>query len=321
MIETVRSYTLGIDIGGTKAIGGVVSDEGQVLASARYPTPSRDVTETVEVIGKITAELGAEYSLAGMGIAIAGYLDASRSVLQHSPNLPWGNDIPLQRMVSGVVGIPVVLENDANAAAWGEYRFGVGADATNLVLLTVGTGVGSGFVNEGRLYRGSFGKAPEFGHTLAVRDGEACGCGSRGCLERYASGTALVRYAREEAIADPASGARLVELAGGDLDALEGGHIQQAAQEGNVAALAAFTTLGGWLGIAFADVVFALDPDLIVVGGGVSESGDLLFSPANTAYREVVASRGRSDPKAEIATATLGNAAGLVGAADLARIQ
>ncbi len=316
-----RSYTLGIDVGGTKVEGGVVADDGRVLASRRYPTPSDDVAETVEVIGKIAAELGADYSLTAMGIAIAGYVDSSRLVLQHSPNLPWGDDIALQRLVSEVVNIPVVLENDANAAAWGEYRFGAGTGATNLVLLTVGTGIGSGFVIEGRLYRGSFGKAAELGHILSVRGGEPCGCGARGCLERYASGTALERYAREAAVADPANGARLVELAGGDLAALDGVHVQQAATEGNVAALAAFAELAGWLGTAFADVVFALDPGLIVVGGGVSESGDLLFAPAMAAYRDAIALRGRSAPFAEIALATLGNDAGLVGAADLARIQ
>ncbi len=314
-------YTLGIDIGGTKVMGGVVADNGQVLASSRYPTPSDDVVEAVEVIGKIAAELGAEYPLASMGIAIAGYVDTSRSVLQHSPNLPWGDDVPLQRLVSQVVDIPVVLENDGNAAAWGEYRFGAGVGASNLVLIGVGTGIASGFVMEGRLYRGSFGKAAELGHLLSVRDGEPCGCGSRGCLERYASGTALERYAREAAAADPVGGARLVELAGGDLAALEGAQVQQAATEGNTVARAAFAEVAGWLGIAFADVVFALDPDLIVVGGGVSEAGDLLLSPAIAAYRQVVASRGRTAPYAEIALATLGNTAGLVGAADLARIQ
>ncbi|MGH3544872.1 MAG: ROK family protein, partial [Mycobacteriales bacterium] len=232
-----------------------------------------------------------------------------------------GEDIPLQRLVCDVVELPVVLENDSNAAAWGEYRFGAGTGARNMVLLTVGTGVGAGIIIGGQLYRGSFGKAAELGHTMAVRDGELCGCGARGCLDRYASGTALERYAREAAAADPAGGARLLELAGGDLTALNGVHVQQAATEGNAAACAAFTELGYWLGIGFADVVFSLDPELIVVGGGVSESGELLFTPAIAAYRSVTAQRNRTAPYARIALATLGNKAGLVGVADLAAIR
>ncbi|MGI8647989.1 MAG: glucokinase [Acidimicrobiales bacterium] len=314
-----KTYTLGIDIGGTKVIGGVVADDGQILASCRYPTPADDTAETVEVIGKIAAELGAQFAVSAMGIAIAGYVDASRSVLEHAPNLLWEENVALRAMVSELVEMPVTLENDANAAAWGEHRFGVGLGVSDMVLLTIGTGIGSGFVLNGQLYRGGFGKAAELGHTLAVRNGEPCGCGSRGCLERYASGTALGRYAREAAEKDPVAAARLRELTGGDLAALTGAHVQQAAGEGNPAALAAFAEVGAWLGIGLADVVFALDPQLIVVGGGVSESGDLLLTPAIAAYKTVVASRGRSEPMATVELAALGNQAGLVGAADLAR--
>ncbi|HEX3733241.1 MAG TPA: ROK family glucokinase, partial [Mycobacteriales bacterium] len=303
-----------------KVLGGVVDGEGKVLATRRYRTPVRDVGQTVEVIGKIAAELSDEYRVSGMGIAIAGYVDANQSVLQHSPNLPWGDDVEVRKLVTDIVDMPVVLENDANAAAWGEFRFGAGKGAKNLVLLTIGTGIGSGFVLGGRLYRGSFGKAAELGHQLAVPDGEPCGCGGRGCMERYASGTALERYAREAIAADPGSGARLLELSGGEASAIVGAHVQQAGREGDPASLAAFDRVGYWLGVAFADVVFSLDPDRIVVGGGVSESGDLLFEPAMTAYREVYRSRRRSEPVATVALAALGNEAGLVGAADLARV-
>lgn len=321
-MTTKTGYTLGIDIGGTKVIGGVVDPAGTVVASTRYRTPEHSASETVEVVAKIATELGNDHPLEAIGIAVAGYVDASRSILEHSPNLnTWGENVPVRSLVEAVVNLPVVVENDANAAIWGEYRFGAGTGAQHLALLTVGTGIGSGFIFDGRLYRGGFGKAGEFGHVHAVQDGVQCGCGGRGCFEQYASGNALERFARHYAETEPETAARLLELAGGDVTAIVGAYVQQAALAGDPAALKAFGETGRWLGTAFADLVFTVDPERIIVGGGVSEAGDLLMEPTIAAYRRAVVSRGRVTPAATIVPAALGNKAGLVGVADLARVE
>ncbi|MDQ1721615.1 MAG: glucokinase, partial [Pseudonocardiales bacterium] len=216
------------------------------------------------------------------------------------------------------IGVPVVVENDANAAAWAEYRFGAARDARVAVMVTLGTGIGGGLVVSGVLYRGAYGVGCEYGHMSVVPDGRRCACGNRGCWEMYASGTALARDARELAAISPVGAHRLMALANGDPDQLTGPLVTSAAREGDPAAVEIYTAMGRWLGRGLANLAAVIDPTVFVIGGGVSEAGDLLLGPARQAFGESLTGRGFR-PAADILLAELGPEAGLVGAADLAR--
>jgi glucokinase len=215
--------------------------------------------------------------------------------------------------------LPVVVENDANAAAWGEFRFGAAEDVDDMVCVTVGTGIGGGLVLDGAVYRGAHGVGAELGHMRVVPNGHLCGCGNRGCLEQYASGSALVREARALASAGTVFAARLLELAGGDPEKITGPMVTGAARDGDGASRELLTDLGRWLGEGLASFAAVLDPAVFVIGGGVSAAGELLLAPAADAFRRNLTGRGYR-PEAEIRVATLGNDAGIVGAADLARV-
>jgi glucokinase len=212
-----------------------------------------------------------------------------------------------------------VVENDANAAAWGENRFGAGRDETDLVCVTVGTGIGGGIVIDDRLYRGRFGIGGEIGHMQVVADGRLCGCGQRGCWEQYASGNALVREARERAAEARGEATILLRMGDGTPEMITGRHVTEAARLGDEVALAAFATVGRWLGQGLADLVAVLDPGRFIIGGGVSEAGDLVLEPARTSFEALLTGRDVR-PIAQVVLAELGNDAGLVGAADLARL-
>jgi glucokinase len=310
--------TLGVDIGGTKVLGGVVDPEGTVLAQARRDTPADDTSLTLARIVDVITELTAVYDVEAIGIGAAGWIDAKRSTVLFAPNLAWRNE-PLRDEVARHVPVPVVVENDANAAAWAEFQYGAAADATDsMVMFTVGTGIGGALVLGGELVRGAHGIAGELGHTTAVPDGHPCGCGKLGCMEQYASGSALVRFARERATAAPERAATLLGMSGGDPAAIDGPTVTRAARAGDPAALEAFEQVGYWLGGGLADLVQIVDPQVLVVGGGVIDAGDLLLAPARAAYHATLAQRGRL-PVGEVRAALLGNAAGVVGAADLAR--
>src|SRR5207248_2487451 len=253
-----------------------------------------------------------------IGIGAAGWIDAKRRTSLFAPNLAWRNE-PLRDEVARHVTVPVVVENDANVAAWAEFQYGAAADATDsMVMFTIGTGIGGALILGGELVRGAHGIAGELGHVTAVPDGHPCGCGKRGCLEQYASGKALVRFARALAAKAPDEAAGLLALAGGDPYKINGPMVTAAARTGDPASLAAFTHIGHWLGLGLADLVQIIDPQVLVVGGGVIDAGDLLLAPARAAFVEVLAQRGRL-PVGEVRGALLGNTAGVVGAADLAR--
>jgi glucokinase len=270
------------------------------------------------MIAEVIIELADVYPVDAVGIGAAGWIDAERSTVQFAPNLAWRNE-PLRDDIAAQVDLPVIVENDANSAAWAEFEFGAGGDATDsMVLFTVGTGIGGGIILDGGLVRGAHGIAGELGHTVSVPDGHPCGCGRLGCLEQYASGNALVRFAKQAAITDPAAARVLLDLAGGDPTAITGVMVTAAARDGDHVALSAFDQIGGWLGSAMADVVQVLDPQVIVIGGGVSEAGKLLLDPVRDGYQWALKQRGRL-PVAEVRAALLGNLAGVVGAADLAR--
>jgi glucokinase len=311
------ALAIGVDIGGTKVAGGVVDESGGVLALVRRPTPSDDVGETEAVIAAVVAELAARYDVVAVGIGAAGWIGNDRATVLFSPHLAWRNE-PLREALVDRIGLPVTVENDANAAAWAEYRYGSARGERVVVCVTLGTGIGGGLVVSGILYRGAHGVACEWGHMCVVPEGRRCACGNRGCWEMYASGSALARDARELAEVSPVAAHRLLQLVDGDPTVLTGTDVTIAAREGDPAAVEIFTAMGRWLGRGIADLAAIIDPSVVVVGGGVSEAGDLLLAPAREAFATTLTGRGFR-PLAPIRLAALGPDAGLVGAADLAR--
>lgn len=313
------SLTIGIDIGGTKVSGGVVDSAGRILSRHLLATPAHTAAGIETIVAAIVAEARAAFDVTAVGIGVAGFVDETRSRIRFSPNIAFV-DTPLRDAVAGLVGLPVIVENDANAAAWGEFRFGAGRGQSHLVCLTLGTGVGSGFVFDGKLYRGGFGIGAECGHVQIVPGdaGVPCGCGQSGCLEMYVSGRALVRRARAAVSADPAAGAALLTAAGGQVDAIEGPLVTTLAQAGDPLAVRVLAEVGAVLGQGLADIAASLDPTCFVIGGGVCAAGDLILGPAMETYAMSLTGR-EHRPLAEVVVAELGNDAGLIGAADLAR--
>jgi glucokinase len=311
------SLTVGVDVGGTKIAAGLVDEKGQVLARERTESPATDPPEIVRTISELVRKLAGSESLEAVGISAAGFVDKARSMVVFAPNLAW-RDEPLKRYLEEELDLPVVVENDANAAAWAEFTFGAGEDAEDLLNLTVGTGVGGGVVIDGELVRGGFGMGAEVGHITMVPGGVMCACGNLGCLESYGSGTALVRVSRELAGAVPEQAKGLVDRAGGDPTRITGPLVTKAAQEGDAFAIARLVELGDWLGQGVATLTAVLDPNVVVIGGGVGEAGDLLLDPIRESFQRHVTARGHR-PMLEIRPALLGNEGGLIGVADLAR--
>jgi glucokinase len=310
------SLACGIDVGGTKIAGGVVDEKGTILEELRVESPAPDGRAIEAAIEKLVTELRTRHPIEAVGVGAAGYIDKARAVVLFAPNLAW-RDLDLKSDLERALDLPVVVENDANAAAWGEFEFGAGHDVDDLLLVTVGTGVGGGVVLDGSPYRGAFGVGAEIGHMRVVPDGILCGCGNRGCFEMYASGSALVREARTAARSSLLA-ADLLDRAGGDADAITGPLITDAARAGDTFALEQLAALGRWLGEGIASLTAVLDPAVVVIGGGVSAADELLLGPTRAAFAAQLTGRGHR-PMLEIRKAQLGNRAGLIGAADLTR--
>jgi glucokinase len=308
---------IGVDVGGTKVAAGVVDDRGRIIEKLKRDTPAASPTETVGVIADVVNDLMAGHTVQAIGVGVAGFVDETRSAVLFAPNLSW-REAPLKEQVEKLVGRAVVVENDANAAAWAETKLGAARGHQHVVLITVGTGIGAGIVLGGQLYRGQWGSAGEPGHYRVVVDGRLCGCGNRGCWEQYASGSALVAEAREFATRSPEAAVRLLQLVGGRPEGIDGPAVTRAAREGDAGALRCFEIVGTWLGAGLADLAAILDPGCFVIGGGVSDAGSLLLGPAKEAFKHGLT--GRSYRKlAEVKLARLGADAGLIGAAELAR--
>jgi glucokinase len=311
------SLTIGVDIGGTKVAAGVVDEAGTILEQTRMDTPPHNPSAVEDAISAVVGQLRERHDVEAVGIGVAGFVDRDRAKVYFAPNLHW-ESVALREVVHARLGLPVIVENDANAAAWGEFRFGAGRDETFLVCVTVGTGIGGGVIADGELFRGGYGISAEIGHIQMVEDGRPCPCGQRGCWEQYGSGNALVREARERAAELRAQAETLLKLGDGTPEGITGQHVTEAARLGDPVAIAAFETLGGWLGQGLADLAAVLDPETFIVGGGVSEAGDLFLRPTVTAFEQRLTGRGHR-PVATVEMAKLGNDAGLIGAADLAR--
>ncbi len=317
--QRLERLAIGIDIGGTKVAAGVVDRAGAVVEQIRRPTPTTSPTAVEDTIADVVFDLRRRYRIFAVGIGAAGFIDAARAEVLFSPHLAWRNE-PLRDAIRRRTGLRVTIDNDANCAAWAESRFGAARGQTDVVTVNLGTGIGGGIVVNGKLYRGKFGIAGEFGHMQVVSGGHRCECGNRGCWEQYASGNALVREARELAQSNSPVAHGLLERAGGDPSAITGPLVTTAAQDGDPAAIELLTEVGEWLGVGIALLAAAFDPGMFVIGGGVSDAGDLLVTPARESFRRTLTGRGFR-PEAPIVRAQLGNEAGLIGAADLARIE
>ena len=319
-LSAPRVPTVGIDIGGTKVMAGVVDADGTILEQLRTETPDKSKSPKVveDTIVELVLDLSERHDVHAVGIGAAGWVDADRDRILFAPHLSW-RDEPLRERLADRLLVPVMVDNDANAAAWAEWRFGAGRGEADLVMITLGTGIGGAILEDGRVKRGRFGVAGEFGHMQVVPGGHRCPCGNRGCWEQYSSGNALVREAKELAAADSPVAYGIIDRVGGDIGDITGPLITELARSGDPMCVELFQDIGQWLGVGIANLAAALDPSCFVIGGGVSAADDLLIAPAREAFRRTLTGRGYR-PEARIAKAELGPQAGMVGAADLARL-
>ena len=310
--------TIGIDIGGTKVLGGVVDGEGKILATHRESTPKEGGAALTKTIADVAKVLLRDHPATAIGVSAAGFVSSDRETMLATPNISGWNGVNLMEEIGKLVDLPIVIENDANAAAWGEAQYGAGKNQSQMMMITVGTGIGGGAVIDGKLHRGAFGVAAEFGHLRVVPEGHICGCGARGCFEQYASGNALMRHVREAITASPDAAHNLLARGDGTVTGLQGHHITEAARAGDPVALAGFNTTAQWLGAGIASLGVLFDPAVVVIGGGVIDAGEILLAPTRVALDRYMPFNGKH-PTPKIVAATLGNDAGLVGAASLAR--
>jgi glucokinase len=307
---------VGVDIGGTKVLAGVVNGHGRVVATAHRHTPGRQVAPAIveDALVDAVLEVAAGQPLAAVGVAAAGFVDQEGHGVMFAPHLPWRGE-HLTDVLADRWGVPVLLDNDANCAAVAEWTYGAARNSEAVLMITLGTGIGGGILIGGRVHRGSNGMAGEFGHMQVVPDGLPCQCGGQGCWEQYCSGRALVRYARALIGVEPTV---MESACDGNPDQLTGPMVTAAAEAGDIAARHAFQSVGEWLGVGTANLVAAFDPDVVVIGGGVSAAGDRLLDPARaTLPRSLVGVGHRVVPP--MRAAALGPEAGLVGAAVRAR--
>ena len=317
-----RRLAIGIDIGGTKVAGGVVDVDGHITHRARRDTPHRSKSPSVvedtivDVVDELMQIVGSE-TVAAVGIGAAGFVAADRATVVFAPHLSWRHE-PLQEALQKRVAVPIFVDNDANAAVWAEWKFGAARGETHVMMITLGTGIGGGILINGQVQRGRFGIAGEFGHMQVVPGGHRCECGNRGCWEQYASGNALVREARSLVSANSPIASDLLDRVEGHAGNLTGPLITEAARDGDPTARELLAEVGNWLGVGIANLAAAFDPGTFVIGGGVSAAGDLLLASARETFKRQLTGRGYR-PEARIVAARLGNEAGLIGAADLAR--
>lgn len=306
----MKKLAIGIDMGGTNIRLAIIAEDGDVISSKRYKTSAREGKDAVIArLSSATSDLIAEGrshgTVVGIGIGVPGLIE--NGVVRYSPNLPGWNDVPLQSLLEDALALPVVLENDANAVTYGEMSVGAGKGFDSLICITLGTGVGGGLILDGKIWRGAFGMAGEVGHMVVEPEGVQCSCGNRGCLEAYASATGIVRMAREAVN----RGDAFWEIDNLTTETLEG-----AAREGDKAAIRLFLDAGRYLGIGITSLLHILNPEAVIIGGGVAKAWDL-FSPSMTGeikkrcFREIVA-------RTKVIPASLGDNAGILGAARLA---
>jgi glucokinase len=303
-------WAIGFDVGGTKIAAGVVAGNRIIHRRQISTTPGADAA-LPSLLAGLSRDLRSQYpAVAAIGVGAAGMIDWPSGHIRWAPNNTY-RDLPLRQALTAETGLPTVVENDANAAAWAEARAGAGVGHRDLIVLTIGTGIGGGIIMNGSLQRGQTGIGGEVGHLIVNPDrGPRCGCGATGCLEAMASGTALGRLGRAAAAADPDG--IIAALAGDGI--ITGETVFQAASQGDATARQLFAELGYWLGIGIASLVALYDPELVVITGGLVTTGELLLTPARTVFERFVFARDRRSLPA-IVPARLGADAGVIGAA------
>jgi glucokinase len=304
---------VGIDIGGTKIAASRISPEGEILDNTVSPTPATDQRAALPTIEAAAAEV-MDDGVTAIGVGMAGLIDVRSGILLSSPNLAWRN-VPLADGLGARFGLPVTVDNDATAAAWAESRLGASRGHQDSLFVGVGTGIGGGIVAGGRLVRGAYGFAGEIGHIIVEPGGPLCGCGNLGCWEQVASGLAVARAGKRAVTDEP--GSLIARLADGDPGRATGELVTEAAQGGDEVAVAILAKVGRRLGEGVAGLVNVLDPEVVVIGGGVGEAGDVLLVPLREAFIASVEG-GDVRPGVPIVSAQLGNDAGAIGAALLA---
>jgi glucokinase len=304
------NLVLGVDIGGTDIKLGLVTEEGEIRGSGKIPTEpaSGPKAAAARVRGWLRENARGAGPLVAAGVDCAGLIDGERGLLHTSPNMPGWDDVPLGSIFGTELACPVVVENDANAAAYGEWAKGAGRGMRNFVCLTLGTGVGGGIIMNGELYRGSSGFAGEIGHMVIAVDGPPCTCGTRGCLEASIGAKAIVARALEMDRASPGSRAWDATLT---VEA-----ISHAASSGDAVAVAALAETGRYLGVGLANIVHVLAPEAIAIGGGVAGAGDFILAPARATLRDCVMDTAMAS--ARVVPAELGNQASFIGVSLLA---
>ena len=307
--------TIGVDIGGTSVRAGVVDRYGTVLDTARAPTPTGEAALDAAIVSAVSG-LAIRHRVTAVGLAVAGFVTTDRRSVMFAPHLAW-RTAPVADRISDRLGLPVVLEHDANAAVFAEHRFGAARGARVALLVAIGTGIGGGLLLDGKVFRGAYGVAPELGHLSLVPGGRPCPCGKTGCWERYCSGTALSATAVELLARHPGRSTVLDREVAGDKRAVTGRKVAAAAREGDPLAQRAMAELAMWLGEGLALVADIYDPEIVVIAGGVSESAPLFLDEAREHYKKRITGAGYR-PLARIRTAQLGDDAALVGAAALA---
>jgi len=312
-------WFLGCDLGGTNLRAGIVDVlTGEFSQAASIPTVAREghnavMARMVELLQSVLAAGGiSKAEVGGIGIGVPGMLDLERGTVLFLPNLPgtWP-DVPLAGIISQKLGLPVSLLNDVRSITYGEWKFGAGRGVDTMACFAVGTGIGGGLVIDGRLHLGIDGTAGELGHQTVEPDGLLCGCGNRGCVEAYASGAAITAFGLKAVTQGLTT--KIGDLAGHDLNKITPELICQAALEGDEIAQGIYQLAGRYLGIAIANILVAVSPRRVVIGGGVAQAGHLFFNP----IRQTVRTRVKMKPveKVEIIPAELGADAGILGAA------
>jgi len=307
--------TIGIDIGGTKISAGVVDSSGNLIDSSKCSTPAEGGKELISSVVNLVKELNKKHEIRGIGISIAALISSDYGTIVGAPNIANLSKLNFVNEIKEEFKLPIIVENDANAAMWAEFKFGNAKGLNPVMFFIIGTGVGGGLVIDGKLFKGANGIGAEFGHMCVVPNGLLCGCGAKGCIEQYASGGALIRYANEALLANPDKSEEVLSFGEGKLS---GTALTKAAKAGNELALAAFSKQADWLGLACASYSLIIDPQAIIIGGGVVDAGELFLAPVRAAMRKYMPfAESHVPPK--IIAAKFGNDAGLIGAADLVR--
>lgn len=310
-----ESYTIGLDVGGTKSLGLLVDRHGEVLAESRVPTPqgSQELLDTIaDVVDELRALSG---RIDGVGAGMPGLVTPDGR-LRYAPNLVDADELDVVGGLRHRIPEPILVDNDANCAVWAEHTAGVAVGHDDVLLITLGTGIGTGLVVDGRLPRGANGFAGELGHIIIDPGGLRCGCGRHGCFETVASASGLVELARRTIAEGKARS--LLGSVGGDAQMLKGEHITRAARQGDADALEILEEYGRWVALGLANYATILDPELVVVAGGLLVEGDLVLAPIRRHFGQLVMAADHRPP-IEVVPAALGERAGALGAALLAR--